>query len=226
LSGTSDALRVIELTSARLRQDLGGFAEPPGEVLAEQVRGAPSVPRLDRPDGKAPADPAWRLKLLHAAWGPDSQPLGSSTLRSLAAGLPADVTIDLSGFEGTGVFPPPIGRIVLNLLLLAAESLPEGGTVTLAGSADDLFLRISGLGAAWPAGMAVCAVDETAAVAAATAAAIATRGGDAGAGGAPGAGSVQMPLTTLLAHASGVRLSFLLATSSRTEPPMLRLGGN
>ena len=213
LSGTSDALRVIELTSARLRKDIDGLAEVPGDVPPDRVADLPAAPRQDGPASKAPADAAWRLRLLRAAWGPDSHPLSSGTMQSLTAGLPADVTVDLTGFEAMCVFPPPIGRIVLNLLLLAAESLPMGGTIRLAGSADDLFLRIAGVGAAWPAGMAICAVDEAAAVTAITDAAM------------TGAGGVQMPLTTLLAHASGVRLSFLLASSSRGEPPILRLGG-
>jgi histidine phosphotransferase ChpT len=205
LSGTSDALRVIELTSARLRKDIGG--------LPEQADDTPTAALPDRPAGKAPSDPNCRLRLLNAAWGPDSQPISSDTMQSLAGGLPADVTVDRAGLDANCMFPHPVGRIVLNLLLLAAESLPMGGTVRLAGSADDLFLQIAGPGAAWPTGMAVCAVDQAAAVAAITDAAM------------TGSDSVQMPLTTLLAHASGVRLSLLLSSSGRAEPAMLRLGG-
>jgi histidine phosphotransferase ChpT len=215
LSGASDAFRVIELTSARLRKDIDGLAEVPGDVLpAGRVADPPASAWHDGPASKAPADPGCRLRLLRAAWGPGSHPLSSGTLQSLAAGLPADVALDLTSVEASCVFPPLIGRIVLNLLLLAAESLPMGGTIRLAGSADDLFLQIAGVGAAWPAGMAVCAVDEGAAVTAITDAAM------------TGAGGVQMPLTALLAHTSGVRLSFLLSSSSsRGEPPMLRVGG-
>jgi hypothetical protein len=213
LSGTSDVFRVIELTSARLRKDIDGLTEVPGDVPGGRVADRPVAARHNGPASKAPTDPAWRLRLLRAAWGPNGHPLSSGTLRAFAAGLPADLTVDLTGVEARCVFPAPIGRIVLNLLLVAEESLPTGGTITLAGSADDLFLRIAGDGAAWPTGMAVCAVDEAAAVTAITDAAM------------TGAGSVQMPLTTLLAHTSRVRLSFLLSSSSRAEPPMLRLGG-
>jgi hypothetical protein len=205
LSGTSDALRVIELTSARLRKDIGG--------LPEQADDTPTASQIDGQARKAPTTLNRRLKLLNAAWGPDSQPISCDTMQSLAEGLPAAVRVDRAGLDADCIFPHPVGRIVLNLLLLAAESLPRGGIVRLAGSADDLFLQITGPGAGWPAGLAVCVVDQAAAVAAITDAAI------------TGSDSVQMPLTTLLAHASGVRLSLLLASSGRAEPPMLRLGG-
>jgi hypothetical protein len=202
---------MIEQTSARLCESIGGLAESRHGTSGERDGAMPSAPWLAGSEGRAPADPDYRLKLLRAAWGPDdNKVLSCAYLRYLAVGLPADVAVDPAGVEEHCVFPPPIGRIVLNLLLLAAESLPAGGTITLAGSADDLFLRIAGRGAAWPVGMAACIASEAIAVAAMT-------------GG--GGGSAQMPLTALLAHASGIRLSFLLSASSQTEPPMLRLGG-
>ncbi len=91
-------------------------------------------------------------------------------------------------------------------LVSLAAGLPSGGEIILAGSADDLFLRTNGPGAAWPAGMDACVADA----AAARAAIAADRG-------------VQMPLTALLAHASGTRLSFLMASARQNGPPMLRL---
>jgi hypothetical protein len=209
LSGTTQTLRMIEQTSARLCKGIGGLAEPRHDAPGERGGTVPSAPWLAASEGKAPADPACRVKLLRAAWGPDeNKALSSAYLRSLATGQQADVAVDPAGLEDNCVFPPPVGRIVLNLLLLAAESMPSGGTITLAGSADDLFLRIAGRGAAWPTGMAACIADEAVAI-------VAMTGGD----------GAQMPLTALLAHASGIRLSFLLSASSRTEPPMLRLGG-
>ncbi len=88
---------------------------------------------------------------------------------------------------------------MLNLLLLAADSMPAGGTVMLAGSADDLFVRIDGPAAAWPTAMAVCMVNEAAAHAAISA-----------------GKAAQMPLTALLAHAAGVRLSVLMSPAAHT----------
>ncbi len=220
---SSETIRLIELTSARLCQDIGELRRPEHEVLGDGAGGqqgedvagaadgetcAPAKPDRDGLSGQASNNQVWRSKLLRAAWGPDERPLSYDELLRLKAGLPAGVKLDPSGLATHSVFPPGVGRIVLNLLLLAADSLPSGGTVMLAGSADDLFLRIAGPAAAWPAGMAACVVDEAAARAA--------MAGDRG---------MQMPLTTLLAHASGIRLSFLLASSSQTTPPILRLGG-
>ena len=69
---------------------------------------------------------------------------------------------------------PPTGRLVLNILLLAAESLPGGGLIALSGSpASDVLVTIDGPRAAWPPGFAACLTDETAAWEALTARAFA-----------------------------------------------------
>ena len=114
----------------------------------------------------------------------------------------------MSSLPPATVFPAAAGRIILNLLLLAADSLPTGGIVTLAGTADDLLVRISGPAAAWPAGLALCVVDETATRAALTE-----------------ASSLQMGITALLAHGLGVRLSLLMPPATLPQPAILRLGG-
>lgn len=206
---TSEALRLIELTSARLRNDIGDMtvASSP-EIVSDRPDQALLGAKSDARPGQAPAAPASRTKLLQAAWGPDEQALSAERLLSLATGLPAGVTLNPTGLAQDCVFPPRTGRIVLNLLLLAAECLTSGGAIMLAGTADDLFLRIAGPGTAWPTGMAACIVSEAAACAAMS-----------------NGPSVQMPLTALLAHTSGVRLSFLMAASSQAQPPILRLGG-
>jgi hypothetical protein len=80
----------------------------------------------------------------------------------------------------------------------------------MAGSADDLFLQISGPGTtAWPAGLALCIADEAAARAALA-----------------DDKSLQMAITTLLAHVSGIRLSLVMSPSRQDQPAILRLGGN
>lgn len=212
MSGTSEAIRLIEVTSARLYHHVNGRAGQLDDGWLNDGPGDHDAASDLEPDRLAGHAAASRSRLLQAAWGPDELTLSPARLLTLAAGLPAGVIVDPFGLDESYVFPPATGRIVLNLLLLAAESLPSGGIVTLAGSADDLFLRIAGPGTAWPSGMAACLIDEAAACEATTNAAIS---GDCG---------VQMPLTALLAHASGMRLSFLLASSSKTEPPILRLG--
>ena len=189
MSATSETHRLIALTSARLRQDIdAGIPTESGRQGERAMR--------------------WHA-LREAAWGPDERPLSADQLLALASGLPGSVMIDVSGVQPGCAFPPPIGRIILNMLLLAAESLPSGGDVIMAGSANDLFMRIEGAGAAWPARTGECLVDENAAQS------VMAAGGNA-----------QMTLTALLAHAAGVRLSFLLSPGAGSGPPILRLGGH
>ena len=48
--------------------------------------------------------------------------------------------------------PAPVGPVLLNAALLAAEALPRGGVVTLSGDAEGgLVVLPEGQGAAWPA---------------------------------------------------------------------------
>ena len=116
------------------------------------------------------------------------------------------IEIDLQALEPSTVFPAATGRIVSNVLLLAWDSLPSGGAITLAGAADDLFVRITGPAAAWPAGIAVCLTNEAEARAALTE-----------------WRQPQMALTALLAHASRKRLSLLITPTASNDPPILRL---
>jgi hypothetical protein len=96
--------------------------------------------------------------------------------------------------------------MVLNLLLLAGDSLPGGGTIRLTGAAADLFIHIDGPRAAWPAGLAACLADATTALAA-----------------LDEVRTVQMPLTALLAHGLGLSLSPLMSPAAQPAYP-LRLG--
>ena len=216
MSGTHGALRLIELTSARLCSDLGGLAAVLDGARPVQPGDTPQNPPIQpNRDTGMPADAkalTTRLQLRRAAWGPQQGPEGEprslADIKRLAGGLPQQISVDLSAVPRQTVFPSDSGRIVLNLLLLAADSLPAGGTVILAGSADDLFVRITGAKAAWPAGIALCLADETEARSALTE-----------------LRSLQMALTALLAHAARIRLSLVLSPTARDEPAILRLGG-
>lgn len=188
-----EARRLVELTCARLCHELSGLAGTLAGVMdlaAEEVPDAVETLSVGR-------DAAWelvkRLKLLRAAWGPDNQALTVDALLALAAGRPnaRRVAIDVAAVPGDTRLTPPASRLALNLLLLAVEALPRGGTISLAGSATDLCIAIIGPRAAWPAGLAECLADEAAAFAAVT-----------------DARALQMPLTALLAHGPGVRLVF------------------
>ncbi len=100
-----------------------------------------------------------RLRLLRAAWG--ANPDGCN-LQGLTAGLPGAerLAIDLSGLA-PGLAEAP-GRLAANLLLLAAGSLPRGGSISLAGDNRTMLVEIAGPRAGWPAGLAACLADRTA----------------------------------------------------------------
>lgn len=207
----NETLRLAELLCARLCHDLSG---PLGALI-----GVLEVARDEQPDSETLAlaedtavELAQRLKLLRAAWGHDSDDLDVARLRGFADCLSSSrrVRLDLAGLESDAVFAPPVGRIVLNLVLLAAESLPGGGIVALSGSpVDSILVTISGPRAAWPAGFALCLNDETAAWEA-----ILTD-----------PRRLQGPLTALLARGLGLRLSILMPAGgmgdAEVSPPLL-----
>jgi hypothetical protein len=203
MSGTDSTLRLIELTAATLCRDIISLVGSSGNAVSASVNGPERIPEPEKLGMLAR-----RLALRAAAWGPQGEPLTLARMRSLARGLPEHVEVDDASLAQGTVFPAAEGRIVLNLLLLAADGLPHGGTVMLAGSADDMFIRIAGPNATWPPGMAVCLANE----AEARFALHAWR-------------DPQMALTALLAHEAGIRLSVLLSPTAQADPAILRLGG-
>jgi histidine phosphotransferase ChpT len=211
MSGTSQALRLAELISARLCHDLSG---PLGALI-----GVLEIARDEQPASETLAiaedtavELAQRLKLLRAAWGQDGDEMDVARLHGFADSLFASrrVGLDLTGLAPDALFPPQAARVVLNLLLLAAESLPGGGLVALSGSpAESILVTISGPRAAWPAGLGVWLTDEAAAMEAMLA----------------NARGLQAPLTALLARAHGFGLSMLMPAGPISEadysPPLL-----
>jgi histidine phosphotransferase ChpT len=146
-----------------------------------------------------------RLQLLRAAWAGDCGPMNSSRLADLAAGLPSRVKAELDDLS-PGPFASPLARVLLNLLLLGAEALPMGGVVALSGEpASGIILTVVGRSVRWDAGLAGALLDPTSAP-------------------ATDPRMVQMPLTARLAHAAGLRLSFLAAvTHGPSSAPRLLL---
>lgn len=211
MTGMNQSLRLAELLCARLCHDLSG---PLGAVI-----GVLEIAREEQPDSETLAlaedtavELGQRLKLLRAAWGQDGDDMDAGRLRGLADCLSSSrrVRLDLAGLEPDAVFPPPAARVILNLVLLAAESLPGGGIVALSGSpGGSILMTISGPRAAWPAGFAICINDETAAWEAMM---IDPR-------------RLQAPLTALFARGYGFRLSMLMPAGPMGEaeplPPLL-----
>jgi histidine phosphotransferase ChpT len=211
MTGPIEPLRLAELLCARLCHDLSG---PLGALV-----GVLEIARDENPDSETLAlaeetavELALRLKLLRAAWGRDSDDLDVARLRGFADSLTSSrrVRLDLTGLDPDAVFPAPAARVLLNLVLLAAESLPGGGIVALSGSSvDTILLTIAGPRAAWPVGLAAWVSDEAAAWDAVFA----------------DPRRLQAPLATLLARSVGLRLSMLMPAGTAGDgdlsPPLV-----
>jgi histidine phosphotransferase ChpT len=217
LTGGNDAgaavhsrLHLAEILAIRLCHDLSG---PLGTLMgALELLG-------DDPEAAAEAVPlaqevsqslAKRLRLARAAWGGATSALNVAELAALAEGLhQRRVSVKMDGLDPTQVFAPPGARLVLNVLMLAAESLPAGGVVSLAADRGDVVVAIDGPRNAWPPGLAAMLADEEHAWKALDA------------GGSEASRGLQAPLTALIAHQSGLRLSMLMAAMPEAAPPLL-----
>jgi histidine phosphotransferase ChpT len=208
----NDTLRLAELLCARLCHDLAG---PLGALI-----GVLEIAREEDPNSDTLAlaelttvELGQRLKLLRAAWGQDAEGLDLDTMQGLTTGLVAGsrpVRLDLTGLAPGTRFPPPQARLVLNVVMLAAESLPGGGLIALAGSPDSfLLVTISGARAAWPTGFTASLFDDTAALQTAL----------------DNPRHVQGPLTVLLARGLGCQFSMMMPAGAgdagNLAPPLL-----
>jgi histidine phosphotransferase ChpT len=197
-----DTVRLVELVCARLCHDLGGLIGTVGNALAMVTEDAgPGNEVLAFATAAAHAL-TQRLRLMRAAWGPETAAIRLPALVNLVnpALAARRIGLDIRTLPPDCVFPPAIGRVVLNLIVLACDCLPKGGTIVLIGSPTDLLVRIDGPNAAWPRGLVACLHDEAAAVAALNS-----------------ARSVQMPLTVLFALSRKLRLSPVIGPTSGVE---------
>lgn len=205
-----DPMRLADLVCARLCHDLSG---PLGTVMgsAELAGGnatlaAEALTLL----GDAAGELGRRLALFRAAWTDGLGPLSAEQIAVLAAGLPAGrkLRVDLSGLDPAIIFPAAVGRVLLNVLLLAQEALPRGGMVSLSGGgAGDVLAEIAGRDAAWPAALGEAMANPEAGWTAVT-----------------GPRAIVAPLTIQIARDAAVGLSFLLSSNpAATAPPPLRI---
>jgi histidine phosphotransferase ChpT len=205
----SSSLQLAELLCTRLCHDLSG--------LLGSLVGVLEIAREEQADSETLAvaeetaiELVQRIRLLRAAWGQEGESLDLVQLQTFAEGLSTSrrLQLDLIGMKPEAVFAPAAGRVILNVLLLAAESLPGGGIVAMSGSPEsNVLVTIAGPRAAWPPGLAACLTEEAAAWAAATS-----------------ARSLQAPLTALIASRDGTRLSLLMPSGSANDaalPPLL-----
>jgi histidine phosphotransferase ChpT len=205
----SVTLRLVEMMCARLCHDLGGLIGTVGNAIDivaaddgrdnEVLAFASSAARML----------GQRLRLLRAAWGPETDAIRLPALIHLVTPPLAARRIDLdtASLPPDCLFAPSVARVVLNLLVLASDSLPRGGRIALQGDPSDLLIRIDGQDAAWPDGFASCMGDEVTAF-----------------GALEGARSAQMPLTVLMARGSSLRLSMMPRLSSGVQAVRLSPG--
>jgi histidine phosphotransferase ChpT len=190
-----DQVTLTELVCARLCHDLSGLLGRLLGTLELVTEETESTEALSVATDTATAL-TLRLRLLRAAWAGQPEPLDLAQLAALARGLAARrVGLDVSGLPAATVFPAAVGRLVLNLLLLAAEGLPQGGVLRLDGGPTDLVARLHGPDAAWPAGLIGMLVDATTAQQSLC-----------------DPRTLQAPLTALLARHHGLHLTVLLPT--------------
>jgi histidine phosphotransferase ChpT len=204
----TDTFTLVELVCARLCHDLGGLIGTIGtamDMVLEETDPNDEIVAFAASASKALMQ---RIRLMRAAWGPDVETMDLVTLVGLATPALARrrTGLDTRALQPESEFVPPLARVLLNVILLACDSLPSGGTIVLLGEPGDLLIRLEGPGATWPADLAGCLREEAVAIAALTS-----------------ARTVQMPLTALLALGRGVRLTPVLGASSGIEA--LRMTG-
>lgn len=207
-----DARVLAEILATRLCHDLSGQVNALAGALEELQVGADLDPEALDLANEAGLALTHRLRLARAAWGRGGGPMSVGECHSLISGMSRrGVRLDLDGLDGRASFAPSAARLTLNVLMLAIESLPGGGLVEVHGQPElDLVVRISGPRAAWPIGLAGMFADPAVAMEE-------LRLDDPVAA----ARSMQAPLTALIAHATGQRISMLLGPLPEPTPPLL-----
>jgi histidine phosphotransferase ChpT len=203
---------LAELLAIRLCHDLSG---PLGTLMGslELIAEDPSTADEALPlAGDVSQALGKRLRLLRAAWGGATASLSVDEFAALAEGVQLRRgKIDLAGLDPSARFSPAAARVALNAVLLAAEALPGGGTAAFSGHpASAVVVTLAGPRAAWPAGFAACIGNPELARQA-------LWNSDDG----QTSRTLQVPLTILIAQATGVRLSLLMAPTTETVAPLL-----
>ena len=208
----SDPLRLAELIATRVLHDVGGLASTLAATveLALDEAGAAGESLTSAADLAAELNR--RVRLLRSAWGPAGEALDTARLQDLALATPGAhrMRLDLSSLPRGRLFSPELSRVLLNVIVLAAESLPRGGTLTLLQTSEaGVIATIRGQRAAWPETLAASLGSE----AAAWSALDTPRG-------------LLAPLVALIAHRLGVPLALAPPTRvpGRRGPPSLLIG--
>ena len=201
------ALRLVEYIVARLCHDLSGALNTVNNALdiaAEEADDSVEALSLAAEGGRAMNA---RLRMLRAAWGGGAGPLAMAEIVEMMEGLSGRhrLRIETGQVTDEALMPAPVTRVLLNILMVAAESLPFGGVVRMAGSAaGGISIMISGRNAAWPPGLPGWLANRRTAGTA-----------------IDSPRQVAGPLAILLADAEGVALSMLVGGPANEVPPLL-----
>jgi histidine phosphotransferase ChpT len=205
----TDPLTLAEFLCARLCHDISGPMSSIAGAIELAIEDETAREEALPVAGEAAVVLGRRLRLLRAAWSGDCGALDLGQVRQLAEGLPGieRLQLDTSQLDPEPPFSPGAARLLLNVMLLASESLPRGGIIALSGSAqEDVIATIDGPHAAWPTGLADCLADPSAVWAVMTS-----------------ARTVQAPVTALIARHAGLRLSIMMPTGPGGSPAPLLL---
>jgi len=212
IQGVNDRLRLAELLTSRLCHDISG---PVGTLM-----GALGMARENPGSAGEALDLAGdvavslgrRVHLVRAAWGAAVSTVSVVAVAGMCEGLPqaGRVKVSFEDLRPGGALCPEMTRLLLNVLILAGESMPRGGIVIVAGDISGaITVRLVGVGAAWPADFAGWMADARRAWAAVE-------------GMTPEmARGLQGPLTALIGHAGGIRMGFLIARAAEEAPPLI-----
>ncbi len=149
------ARRMARLVAGRLCHDLSGLLGTLMGALEMTLDETPAPGEALLLANDAAQELGLRLRLLRAAWAGDGSVLNGEGLIALTPGLPAGRRVRVDVAELRGGFPGPVGRTLLNLVLLGAEALPGGGGIALSGAwPDGIALRASGPRLIRPASLA------------------------------------------------------------------------
>lgn len=147
---SEDELKLAELLCARLCHDLSGpiaGASAGAELLADEATPDPDTAALVA-DSVAAATRL--LRVLRAALGAGTQPFATTEFQTLARSIFPDsgaTRLTLALETDAASWDRRAGKLLLNLLMVARDALPRGGSVTARLAAQPLAITVVAEGA-------------------------------------------------------------------------------
>jgi histidine phosphotransferase ChpT len=203
----ADPLELATLLCAKFSHDLSSLVASLTGILELIVETQTDIDEELSLAAQTGRELSSRLQLLRAAWAGLTEPVETSELAALAQTAIGSrkIRLDTRGLAPGGYVQPAIARVTLNVLLLAVESLPQGGLVVVSGDPEqDITIQILGHNAAWPPGLARSLSDH-----------------DYACSLIADPRTIQLPLTAMIARATGVQISMMMAANATSTPSPL-----